>query len=997
MIRQWARCSGVAAPSSANSVNGTLISRRGQVSRRSALESERIIGHRKQGWGVSPIVGRDAELAQIRQFVADAREGPLALSIHGPAGIGKSTIWQAAVDTGRQAGFHIVSARPSEAEGQLPFASLNDLLGGLLDEIEPNLPPPQRSALDVAMLRAPNPSPGSLEPLAISLGALGLIREAAAAGPLLLAVDDVQWVDSSSASVLDFLVRRLETESIGFVFARRATGLAFEEASILAGMPLERRRDIEVAPLPPREIARLLASAIGLEVPPSTVARIHRLAGGNVLHAIEIGRAMQRRGLSELEGGHGVPLSLTGLLRDRLAVLSPAGSKVVEYASALSDARSSTLEAVVGREATVRGVADARSAHLIETGGDALRFTHPLLAAEAYVGMSDEVRREVHGRLAEIVTEVEQRATHLDLSSSGPDEQVAAALDAAAVRASERGAPEAAADFAERAFRRTGDEEVLLLERRLVAGSYHFRAGDLRRARVWLESALAQAPAGALRAKILIELGQVHLLGDDWKAARELLDRAIGDAGDDVRLRIEALLRRAGIGFVRLEDRHRGAQLIEEAMALAENLGDPRFIARVIGPYAQWQWALRRPGLEALERRADALGNAGDHLPVRDHFEVDFGHVNAARGRHDRARALYARQLARAEERGDYSSIPIMLVGMTRADFYAGRYDDALTRLSEADRLARVTGQESVLSWTLGEIVIVCARTGRADAAWRAADELKTSGAHDDRARIARRELEELATLELSRREYQAALDTLAPVAQHAADAETVDTTLPTRAEALIGLGKLDEAAEVLDRYARASRGLPVFGNDSADIDGGAGRVVAQLAAARGDLDEAARTIDAAVAAYVEDNDDWSRARALLVAADVHRRARRRSQAREAAAEALALFEYFGAALWAVRARELVERIGLTSEPRADGLTPTQAQVVELAAAGLTNRQIATRLFMSPHTVEAHLSAAYRTLGIRSRRELIAAVRDASPRASEPAHGGPTKHPRPRA
>jgi DNA-binding NarL/FixJ family response regulator len=927
---------------------------------------------------MAAIAGREAELALIGQFVSDARGRPAALSIRGPAGIGKSTLWQAAVDAGRRADFRVVSARPTEAEGQLPFASLNDLLGGLLDEIDPDLPGPQRLALDVAMLRAPMPSPGRLEPLAISLGALGLVREATTSGPLLLAVDDVQWLDVASASVLEFVVRRLEGDAIGIVVARRAAGSAAEETSLLRGVPLEQRRDIDVTPLLPREIARLLASAIGLEVPPSTVAWIHRLAGGNVFHAIEIGRAMQRRGVTELEGGH-VPPSLSGLLQDRLAGLSPAGVDVVEYASALSDPRFSTLEAVLGPEATARGARDASAAQVVETDGKVLRFTHPLLAAEAYAAMSDKARREVHLRLAEVVTEVEERATHLDLSSSGPDEDVASALDAAAVRADERGAPEAAADYAERASVRTGGADVLLVERRLAAGGYHFRAGDLRRARAWLESALAEARAGALRAKILAELGQVLVIGDDWDGGREVLDAAIEEAGDNIPLRIEALIRRAGIGFERLGDRERGARLIQEAMDLAEKLGDPRMMARVIGPYAMWQWALRRPGLEELERRAEALGDAGDNLPIRNHFEVEFGHVNAARGRYDRALALYARQLARAEARGDYSSIPGLLVGMTRANFYAGRSEEALASLAEADRLARVTGQLSILSWTLAETATVSARRGQADAAWRAVHELEALRSHVDRGRVGTRTLEELATLELSRRDYQAALDVLAPVAESASAAETVDTSLPTRAEALIGLGRLDEAADALERYAEKAGGRPVFGHDSADVDAGHGRAAALLAAARGDLDDALGFIEAAMTAYVEDRDDWSRARALLVAADVHRRARRRNQARAAASEALGLFESFGAALWAERARELLERSGVASQPRSDGLTPTQAEVAELAALGLTNRQIADRLFMSPHTVEAHLSAAYRALGIRSRRELIAIRRSASP------------------
>jgi DNA-binding NarL/FixJ family response regulator len=462
-----------------------------------------------------------------------------------------------------------------------------------------------------------------------------------------------------------------------------------------------------------------------------------------------------------------------------------------------------------------------------------------------------------------------------------------------------------------------------------------------------------------------------------------VLDAAIDEAGDDVPLRIEALIRRAGIGFERLGDRERAARLIHEAMDLAEKFGDPRVMARIIGPYAMWQWALRRSGLEELERRAEALGDAGDHLPVRDHFEVEFGHVNAARGRYDRALALYGRQLARAEARGDYSSIPGLLVWMTRANFYAGRSDEALASLSEAERLARVTGQVSVLSHTLHEVVVVSARTGQTENARKAARELQELMSHPDRGHVGRRTLEELATLELSRRDYQAALDVLAPMAQSAADAETVDTTLPTRAEALIGLGRLAEASDALERYAETAGGRSVFGHDSADVDAGHGRAAALLAAARGELDDALRSIEAAMTAYVEDRDDWSRARALLVAADVHRRARRRNQARAAASEALALFESFGAALWAERAHELLERSGVASQPRPDGLTPTQAEVAELAATGLTNRQIADRLFMSPHTVEAHLSAAYRALGIRSRRELIAIRRDASPAAGQ--------------
>jgi DNA-binding NarL/FixJ family response regulator len=236
---------------------------------------------------------------------------------------------------------------------------------------------------------------------------------------------------------------------------------------------------------------------------------------------------------------------------------------------------------------------------------------------------------------------------------------------------------------------------------------------------------------------------------------------------------------------------------------------------------------------------------------------------------------------------------------------------------------------------------------------------------------------EELAALELSRDNYAAALQALGPELVVDPATLAIDSTLPTRSEALIRLGRLDEARDALERFevrVAAHRGSPFA---SADVDAGLGRVRALFAAARGEMDEATRLAAEALQTYEEVNDLWSRARALLVAADIHRRARRRADAHMAATEALELFQHFGAVLWADRARDILRRIG--SAPRDAGrLTPTQAQVAELAVRGLTNRQIADRLFMSAHTVEAHLSAVYRTLGIGSRRELGPALRDST-------------------
>ena len=920
-----------------------------------------------------PIIGRDAELAQIHEFLIDAAERMVAFYLYGPAGIGKSTLLRAALDEAVERGYRVVSTRPSEAEAQLPFAALNDLFGALLDEVEPALPAPQRLALDMALLRVPTPPEAAPEPLAVSLATLQLVRAASGDRPLVVAIDDVQWLDGASASVLEFVVRRLDAEPIALVAAERVSddGVA---SRIVRDVAIERRRALHVSPIAARETGRLLASAIGLNLPPSSVSRLHALAGGNPFYAVELGRALQRRGVTRLDGDVSVPSSLAGLVSDRLDHLSSAGSVVVRYASALSQPSIGTLESALGADVAAEGVADAVAGDILERDDAVVRFTHPLLAAEAYGRMDEATRRDVHRRLAEVVTEVEERATHLDASTSGHDEPIASVLDEAAMRANERGAPDAAAEFAERAVRRTAAGDALT-RRRIASAGYRMRAGDLAQARAGLETALVDATPGPLRAETLVRLGEVRLLGDDWREAERLLDEALEQADPGIPLRIEAMVRRAGISFATRRHLERGLALITEAFRLADDTADPKLLARVIGPYATWQWDVgHHADLDAMERRAAGLGAAGDHLRVADHFDADFAAIKSWGTDHRGARALWDRLIARAEERGDYSSIPQILHAQTRADFYAGRADDAMARLEEAEAVARLTGHGSALMSTLHERAIVSARIGRPEAAWdavRAAVAQRTgmgmANFQDLRVR------EELAALELSRGDYKAALDALGPEVVFDADTDAMDSTLPTRAEALVRLGRLDEAEEVLERFRVQAVGR-WFHHASADIDAGASRVGALLAAARGDLEEATRLIDEALKTYATSNDLWSRARALLAAADIHRRSRRRSQARASASEARALFEHFGAALWAERAREVLQRIG-AARGHGGVLTPTQAQVAELAVEGLTNRQIGERLFMSVHTVEAHLTAAYRALGIGSRRELASALR----------------------
>ena len=280
------------------------------------------------------IVGRDAELEIVGRFLDPASDAR-ALLLTGEAGIGKSTIWQAAMADAQARGYRVIGSRPTEAEARLPFAALTDLFGDLADELEPDLPEPQRRALDAALLRASGD--GVAEPLAVSLAVLALLRAAIERGPLLLAIDDIPWMDGSSAGVLEFALRRLETEPIRLIAAERTVDAsATTLPPVVRAMEHGRLERVTVRGLSVTELERLIGNVLEMELPPSTLKRLHRTSGGNPFFAIEIARAMQRRGKSVDQRELPLPDSLSELIRDRIGALSPAAADVVLHAAALS-------------------------------------------------------------------------------------------------------------------------------------------------------------------------------------------------------------------------------------------------------------------------------------------------------------------------------------------------------------------------------------------------------------------------------------------------------------------------------------------------------------------------------------------------------------------------------------------------------------------------------------------------------------------------------------
>ena len=397
------------------------------------------------------VIGRDEELAALGEFLSSPPAAPSGFALVGEAGCGKTTLWRAGIEAARERGFLVLDASPTEAETRLSFAVLGDLLDGVLEEALNELPEPQRHALEVALLLE-SPRGALPDERAIAIAVLSTLRALAQDRAVLVAVDDIQWVDASSAAVLGFVWRRLREAPIGLLVARRAgapvpRGLAEEE-------PVRR---LDVSPLSLGALHRLLQTRLGLLLSRPALRRVHEVAGGNAFFALEFGRALAGRGATLAVGEPlPVPGELRELVRDRLVALPGPTRHALATAAALSQP---TIALVCAARSSQETLAPALEANVVEVDHERLRFTHPLLASAAYEEVDALTRRRLHRQLAALVGDEEERARHLALAAHGPDSDVAAALDDAAGHARSRGATAAAAELCEQALRLTPPNE----------------------------------------------------------------------------------------------------------------------------------------------------------------------------------------------------------------------------------------------------------------------------------------------------------------------------------------------------------------------------------------------------------------------------------------------------------------------------------------------------------------------------------------------------------
>jgi DNA-binding CsgD family transcriptional regulator len=905
------------------------------------------------------IVGRERELAAVVQFLDLTSAEACALVIDGEAGIGKTTIWREAVRLARERAFWVLEARPAQSEAKLSYAGLADLIGTVFEETRTVLPPVQQRGLAAALLRGD--ADETADPRATATGLVGILSALAAEAPVAVAIDDLHWLDPASQQALAFAVRRLPAR-VGLLLTRRVEREEPLPLGLERALTPERVDSVAPGPLSLAALHHLLRDTLGTSLPRPLLTRVAAVSGGNPFFAIEIARALVAASGDRAAGEPlAIPRNLEELVADRVHGLSEAARRAALVAAALSRPTATAVTEAFAAEGDGRAaLLEAEEAGVLVFEQDRVRFAHPLLASVIYGSASVQRRRLVHERLATVVGDREERARHLALSTSKPDEAVAAELEHAGTQAANRGAPQAAAELFEAARRLTpmgGLEE--LTRRALGQASALLAAGDVEGAGTIAQHE-AGSPVAALRAQALYLLAEVAWISGT-SSPREFFEAALAAAPEDRDLaaRIYPKL----VSFT-THDPTRSVAYAEAAMQRLSPARHPAALAQVafdcfwaelgLGHGPRWelfgQW-------RALEVKA------GPEAPKTPLPLIFFGAIDDF----DEARARYVVEEQWYRERGEDLWRAERLAHLSVAQLRAGRWDVAERSVEEAcDVLAEHLGKPGPWGAAFRIRSLIDAHRGQTA---RARATLVPFIETAERAGLATWEalgLSTLALIDFVDGDHRGVDQSLARMRQRLESMGfrefAPDRSEPFHIESLVALGELDRARGVLARLEERGRVFPRLW-----ITVTLPRAWALVLAAEGDAGAALAALDGLdleAASKLPFELGWT----LLVRGRLHRRVRQKRAAADALAASLAIFEQIGATPWGANAQAELGRVGLRRAP--DQLTATERRVAELAAAGLTNREVASRAFMSPKTVQANLARVYRKLGISSRAEL---------------------------
>lgn len=916
------------------------------------------------------LVGRESERSQVTDLVRDAAEGRgRALLVCGEPGIGKSALLEEARSAARELDVAVLWVSGVESETELAFSALYDLLGPVIGD-RAALPPSQSAALASALALEPG-VPG--DRLAVCVATLGLLQHAAADKPLVVLVDDLPWLDSASRECVMFAARRVRSR-LAMVLAARIDDLD----------PRVRHAQLPELMVPrlDRESALRVAKLATPDLVPSVAESVAEAAGGNPLALMSLATALepaQRSGLAELVVPLGPAPQLEDLYRGRITAL-PAGARraLLLAAAYQGDDLRIVGAACAALGADVRGLAAAEDARLVKIWAGRLSFVHPLVRGAVYHLSPAPLRRSVHAALASVL-QGEARAWHLGSATLVPDEDVAMELENAGDAAMARRGPGPACSALERAARLSPDAEQCA-RRLLAAGEAAFAAGLPDRALNLLGEAAETTSDPGVRAAAQHRRGRTLMATASMDAAIDLLTREAERAKDSHPSLAAAMLAEVAQACQVAADCRRALLLAREAASLIEAtapLSVRALVAAMLRTALVFRGELDRADplsaeADRLIRSVDPLTPAGQSIQVALNLRLWTGEL-------ERVRDDGLAACSRAHELGALSALPMLLVAVAECQYRLG--DWAAAENTSAEAVA--TGQELNQPSAAGHAVLIIVRLATArgqdeescrQTVARTAAMAEATGARSGLAFA----LAALGFLELTLGRIAPAIEQLERVARlYDASGMEEPTLIPWEAdlvEAQLRAGDV-AAAEVtltaMERRATAA-GLPT--------------AMGPYRRCRGMVEE--DFDDHFLAALRADDlrpQPFERARTQLAYGRRLHRARRRAEARDTLRQAVTGFDALEAAPWLAQARaELVAAGGRRSvvsrgpvDP--DRLTRQERHVAETVARGISNKQAAAELFLSPKTVEFHLLQVYRKLGIGSRAQLPEALRHAEP------------------
>ncbi|MFD5712325.1 AAA family ATPase [Streptomyces pharetrae] len=924
------------------------------------------------------VIGREEPFTAAREQLD--RGGSVLL--HGPAGIGKSTVLRALAAEYGATARTVLRCSATESESHLPFLALADLLGLVLDDVSDQLPATQRTALESA-LTGRGESTLQRDGLALRLAVLSALRALAAAGPVLVVADDLQWLDPASAELLGFAARRLGDTPVQLLCAMRAEDQEYDRQ--LRAAPPDTLA-LRLGPLSRTQVSALLDHRGYTGLPRSTVRDIHRTSGGNPLFALELGRALAENPVPPRPGEPlPVPTSLRALVLNRLEMLSDEARHTLLVASAGARPTLTLLHAA-GRHHAEAETARAAELGLLATEpeGPAVRFAHPLISAALYAEAPAHRRRAAHAALSEAASDPIERARHLALATHGTDPEVAARLAGAAALARDRGAPSMAASLGLLAARHTPAGGVPAAdERRLQAAEDAITAGEVDLARDIAREVLSRAtvPTDRVRAWMVVIEAAGQALGD----VDAVFPQALADAGDDPRLLALVHYQLAWRALVVEGDFAEGREEAAHAAELAARGGDRRTELLALAFQAQAETLMGHPDAPATIRRA---------LQEPQDPQVACHHNGAGSTRlrwllmSDQlpdARATVTRLLSEVRRRGMVESEVHFLRMLAETELRAGHCGRALDLSRESLRLARDSGIGEVASAVLTSVAE--ASGGDVDRALALAREAAEHAEEDGDQIYMSRALASLGYVQLVAGDAAGTVRSLRRVRELE---QGLGVTDPARgrwhgdlAEALVRVGELAEAQDVVDvtreQALRLSRESVLAVLDRAE---------ALVRAARGDHEGAIARLTSVQDRLAKLGYGLEEARAAFALARLRAHAQAPGSVRAGGGVRPGPASYDEAARLFRRCRALpwLRQVEAAASPppargpvpvpapataALDGLASMERQVAALVMEGATNREIAARLFISVKTVEATLTRVYRKLGIRSRVDIV--------------------------